>query len=288
MGGLTCPTARVIDQDHLGQICMTTITPPPPVEPPRRKRTDEIVDAIKRMIVEHGLGPGDRLPQERDLLAQFSASKGTVREALKSLEVQGLISVRTGPGGGAFIERMSEGRAMSLLSNFLFAKNLSIANIYEMRKVLEPQLAASATPHIDEAGLKRLEAIIRIYDHEPADQNERWTQRMAELDFHGVVAEYSDNPILAFTCRFLQRLLKDLTIAQDIYVQPEPVSRASGIQHQRDLIVAMRDRDAAAAAAILAEHMAEAEKHMLTLEAKLEDRFLEEVSPARTRKRRTA
>ena len=282
MGVLHRPTANVIRRDHLGQTSMTTIAPP------RRKRTDEIVDAIKRMIVEHGLGPGDRLPQERDLLAQFAASKGTVREALKSLEVQGLISVRTGPGGGAFIERMSEGRAMSLLSNFLFAKNLSIANIYEMRKVLEPQLAASATPHIDEAGLKRLEAIIGIYDHEPADQNERWTQRMAELDFHGVVAEYSDNPILAFPCRFLQRLLKDLTIAQDIYVQPEPVSRASGIQHQRDLIAAMRRRDATAAAAILAEHMDEAEKHMLTLEAKLEDRFLEEVSPARTRKRRNA
>lgn len=267
---------------------MSETTLATPAGLPRRKRTDEIVDAIKRMIVEHGLAPGDRLPQERDLISQFSASKGTVREALKALEVQGLISVRTGPGGGAFIERMSEGRAMSLLSNFLFAKNLSIANIYEMRKVLEPQLAASATPLIDEAGLKRLEAIIRIYDHEPADAAERWNQRMAELDFHGVVAEYSDNPILAFTCRFLQRLLKDLTIAQDIYVQPEPVSRQSGIQHQRDLIAAMRRRDAAGAAATLAEHMAEAEQHMLGLQAKLVNRFLsEEQAPTRARKRRS-
>ncbi len=262
--------------------------PPASAGRPRRKRTDEIVDAIKRMIVEHGLGPGDRLPQERELLAQFAASKGTVREALKALEVQGLISVRTGPGGGAFIERMSEGRAMALLSNFLFAKNLSIANIYEMRKVLEPQLATSATPHIDEAGLNRLEAIIRIYDHEPADATERWNQRMAELDFHGVVAEYSDNPILAFTCRFLQRLLKELTVAQDIYVQPEPVLRQSGIRHQRDLIAAMRRRDGATAAQILARHMAEAEQHMLGLEARLEDRFLEEVTPVRARRPRSA
>ncbi|MET3926313.1 FCD domain-containing protein [Devosia sp. 2618] len=250
---------------------------------PRRKRTDEIVDAIKRMIVEHGLGPGDRLPQERDLMAQFAASKGTVREALKSLEVQGLIGVRTGPGGGAFIERMSEGRAMSLLSNFLYAKNISIANIYQMRKSLEPLLAASATPHIDEAGLKRLEALISVYDHEPADAQERWTQRMAELDFHGVVAEYSDNAILAFTCRFLQRLLKDLTIAQDIYVQPEPVRRETGIQHQRDLIAAMRARDTDAAANILSLHMAEAEQHMLDLQAKLEDRFLIDAEKPRRR-----
>ncbi len=88
---------------------MSDTTLPQPATTPKRKRTDEIVDAIKRMIVEHGLGPGDRLPQERDLITQFSASKGTVREALKALEVQGLISVRTGPGGGAFIERMSEG-----------------------------------------------------------------------------------------------------------------------------------------------------------------------------------
>jgi len=261
--------------------------PPATAGRPRRKRTDEIVDAIKRMIVEHGLGPGDRLPQERDLIAQFAASKGTVREALKALEVQGLISVRTGPGGGAFIERMSEGRAMSLLSNFLFAKNLSIANIYEMRKVLEPLAAASATPHIDEAGLRRLEAIISIYDHEPADAQERWNQRMAELDFHAVVAEYADNPILAFTCRFLQRLLKDLAIAQDIYVQPEPVSRASGIGHQRDLIAAMRRRDADAAARILTRHMAEAEQHMLSLQARLLDRFLVDAEePRRPRRRR--
>lgn len=255
----------------------------------RRKRTDVIVDAIKRMIVEHGLGPGDRLPQERELMALYAASKGTVREALKALEVQGLIKVRTGPGGGAFIERMSEGRAMSLLSNFLFAKNVTIADIYALRKALEPLAAASAAPHIDEAGLRRLEAIIAVYDHEPVDAEERWDQRMAELDFHGVVAEYSDNPILAFTCRFLQRLLKELAIAQDIYKQPERVLRESGIQHQRDLITAFRRRDGDAAARILAQHMAEAESHMLGLQARLVDRFLAEVEePRRPRSRRTA
>jgi GntR family transcriptional regulator, transcriptional repressor for pyruvate dehydrogenase complex len=261
-----------------------------PENRPRLKRTDQIVDAIKRMIVEHGLAPGDRLPQERELMVQFAASKGTVREALKALEVQGLISVRTGPGGGAFIERMSEGRAMSLLSNFLFAKKLSIKDIYEMRKVLEPVVAASATPHIDDEGLGRLEAIIAIYDHEPADAQERWTQRMAELDFHSVVAEESDTPILSFTCRFLQRLLKELSIAQEIYVQPDRVLRQSGIEHQRELIAAMRRRDPAGAAEVLRQHMIEAEQHMLDLQAKLVDRFLVEgdAPAARTRKRKSA
>ena len=252
---------------------------------PRRKRTDEIVESIKRMIVEHGLSPGDRLPQERELMVQFAAGKGTVREALKALEVQGLIRIRTGPGGGAFIERMSEGRAMILLSNFLFDKDLSIAHIYAMRKVLEPQVAVSALDNIDEAGFQRLDEIIAVYDHDPADAQERWDQRMAELDFHAVVAEYSDNPILAFTCRFLQRLLKDLAICRDIYVRPEPVLRQSGIRHQRDLIAAMRSKNAEAVKAILTEHMTEAEQHMLGLEAQLEDRFLEEPEDQRPRRR---
>ena len=59
------------------------VSAPGTKEPARkaRKRTDEIAEAIKRTIMEHGLEPGDRLPQEKDLIAQYAASKGTVRGA---------------------------------------------------------------------------------------------------------------------------------------------------------------------------------------------------------------
>ncbi len=240
-----------------------------------RKRTDEIVDAIKRTIMDHGLEPGDRLPQEKDLIEQYSASKGTIREALKSLEVQGLVRLRTGPGGGAFVVHMSEGRAMSLLGNYLFSKKMTIADIYELRKALEPLVAASAMDNIDEAGFARLEATIEIYDHQARDAEERWAQRMAELDFHAVVAEYSDNALLAFQCRFCQRLLKELAVCRDIYVQPQPVMRQRGIEYQRALIEAMRAGDRDKVQQIMREHMAHAEEQMLALEAEMEQRFIE-------------
>lgn len=245
---------------------------------PRRtqKRTDEIADAIKRTIIEHGLEPGDRLPQERDLMNQYAAGKGTVREALKSLEVQGLVRIRTGPGGGAFVERMSENRAMSLLGNYIFAKTVTIADIYELRKVLEPLVAVSAMDNMDEAGLKRLEQTIAVYDHEPRDAEERWAQRMAELDFHGIVAEYSDNALLRFQVRFLQRLLKDLAICRDIYQKPQPVLRQRGIEYQRELIAALRDGDETQVAQIMADHMAHAEQQMLSLQAEVERNFIAE------------
>lgn len=240
-----------------------------------RKRTDEIVDAIKRTMMEHGLEPGDRLPQEKDLIEQYAASKGTVREALKSLEVQGLVRLRTGPGGGAFVVPMSEARAMSLLGNYLFSKTMTIADIYALRRALEPLVAVSAMDNIDAAGFARLEATIAIYDHQARDAEERWAQRMAELDFHGVVAEYSDNALLAFQCRFLQRLLKELAVCRDIYVQPQPVMRQRGIEFQRALIAAMRAGDREQVQHIMREHMSHAEKQMLNLEAEMESRFIE-------------
>jgi GntR family transcriptional regulator, transcriptional repressor for pyruvate dehydrogenase complex len=255
--------------------------------PVRRKRTDEIVDAIKKTIVEHGLQPGDRLPQERELMDQFSAGKGTIREALKALEVQGLIRTRTGPGGGAFIERMSEQRAMSLLSNYIFAKKLTIADIYALRKVLEPLVAVSAIPNMDAAGYARLSDLIAVYDHEPADAQERWDQRMAELDFHAVVAEYADNALLAFVCRFLQTLLKELAVCRDIYMQPKPVLRQPGIAYQRELIAAMKAGDKARVHEVMTEHMISAEKAMLDLQAELQDAFLHDpVSRGQGEKRR--
>ncbi|WP_272660952.1 FadR/GntR family transcriptional regulator [Providencia sp. PROV150] len=249
---------------------------PMTIESVRIKRTDEIVNAIKETIMANNLIPGDRLPQEKELIEHYNASKSTVREALKSLEVQGLIKTKTGPGGGAFIDSMTEARAMSLLSNYLFTRDISIKDIYTLRKLLEPVVAVSAIDNIDNAGIQKLYDTIAIYDHEPADENERWQQRMAELDFHAVVASYSDNVLLVFICHFLQRLLKDLAVCQDIYLKPEPVDRRQGIEYQYQLIEALRRKDAAKVQSVMEAHMAYAEQAMLALQATLQERFLSE------------
>ncbi|EMT6574835.1 MULTISPECIES: FadR/GntR family transcriptional regulator [Providencia] len=249
---------------------------PTTIEPVRIKRTDEIVNAIKETIMADNLIPGDRLPQEKELIEHYNASKSTVREALKSLEVQGLIKTKTGPGGGAFIDSMTESRAMSLLSNYLFTRDISIKDIYTLRKLLEPVVAVSAIDNIDNDGIQKLYDTIAIYDHEPADENERWQQRMAELDFHAVVASYSDNVLLVFICHFLQRLLKDLAVCKDIYLKPEPVDRRQGIEYQYQLIEALRRKDAEKVQSVMEAHMAYAEQAMLALQATLQERFLSE------------
>src|ERR1044072_4728699 len=112
------------------------------------KRGDMVVEEIKRWIAERRLRPGDKLPKEAELRELFGGSKGTAREALKSLEVQGLVTVSTGPAGGATIGEVPLERTLQLLQNYLFFRTLDIPQIYAVRRALEPELAAGAVPHL--------------------------------------------------------------------------------------------------------------------------------------------
>src|SRR6478736_5343831 len=107
------------------------------------KRGDLVVEEIKRWIAERRLAPGDKLPKEDELQTLFGVSKGTAREALKSLEVQGLVKVTTGPAGGATIGEVPLERAFQLLQNYLFFREMDVAQIYAVRRLLEPVLAAA-------------------------------------------------------------------------------------------------------------------------------------------------
>ncbi|MDX1421814.1 MAG: FCD domain-containing protein [Kiloniellales bacterium] len=249
--------------------------PPAADAPPRSaKRPQEICERLKDWIVDHKLKPGDRLPQERELMGLFKASKSTVREALGALQTQGLIRTRTGPGGGAYIEPMDGRRAMELLGNYFFFAQPSIGDIYALRKLLEPEMAGSLAGRLSEADFQRLNATIRLYDHPPTSFEEEYRQRLAELDFHSVLAELCPNPVLGFFCGFLQNLLRNLAICRRIYGTANPDLRESGLNYQVRLLAALHHGNEAEARAIMYDHMCAAQTYMETCEAELTNRFL--------------
>jgi len=116
-----------------------------------------VVEEIKRWIAEERLRPGDKLPKEAALQQLFGVSKGTAREALKSLEVQGLVTVSTGPAGGATIGEVPLDRTFQLVQNYLFFRDLNVAQIYAIRRMLGPELAAGAVAHLTDADFETLE-----------------------------------------------------------------------------------------------------------------------------------
>lgn len=111
--------------------------------------------------------------------------------------------------------------------------------------------------------LALLESTIRIYDHPPADPEEQYRQRVAELDFHSQLAQLSPNPLLGFLCGLMHNLLRDLPLARQIYADPSPSSREEGLSFQYRLMAALKDGRADDARLIAAEHMAFAEAYML-------------------------
>lgn len=237
-------------------------------------RTDEICERIKDWIADSRIRPGDRLPQEHSLMEQFGASKGTVREALKALKTQGLIRTRTGPGGGSFITEIGGDHAMELLSNHFFFQQPTITDIYVLRRQLEPELAASVVGRLGEDDFRRLEGTMRLYDHPAANLGEEYQQRLAELDFHTVLAELSPNPLLGFVCGFLQNLLRNLAICRRIYDSPNPGLREHALHYQVRLMQAFRKRDEDLARKVMREHMCAAQAYMESCEAEIKKDFL--------------
>lgn len=239
-----------------------------------RNRPHQVAEAIKQSILSDAMLPGDRLPQEPTLIERFQVSKGTVREALKILETQGIIRTRTGPGGGAFITDVPEELAGALLGNHFFFKDISIADIYSIRTVMEPQLAAEIASTITTEEIEQLKKLMTRYDSPAQSIEQAREQRQAELDFHSEMASFSKNPLLRFICRFMVRLLSDLAVCRQIYDKPNRELHEEGLRYQKRLIQAFEKGNPKTAKQILFEHMQTAQRLMLEQEAVIERGFL--------------
>ncbi|MGG7645010.1 FadR/GntR family transcriptional regulator [Rhodovulum sp. YNF3179] len=243
---------------------------------PRLSRPARVAEEIKSWVVEQGLMPGDRLPGEAELIERFGMAKGTIREAMRILEAQGLVKTRTGPGGGSFVHEVSEERARALLGNYFYFKNLTIKDIYQLRRVLEPELAASLAGELTEEQIAALEENFRDYAEPARSAEEERAQHVASLRFHAMLAGMSGNALLQFLIRFMANMLSDLTVYRRLYDPPNPELWAMGKRYQAELIDALRQGDPDRARLVMADHMATAQRLMEHQEAEMENRFITE------------
>nr|WP_267137918.1 FCD domain-containing protein [Anianabacter salinae] len=235
-----------------------------------------VAEAIKDWVVEQGLQPGDRLPGEADLIARFGMSKGTIREAMRLLQAQGLVETKTGPGGGSFVGEVTKDRAHALLANYFYFRNITIDDIYELRVLLEPELAASLAGRLSAAQLDDLRGIMADYDRAAAGPEEERAQHIASLRFHAKLAAFGDNAILSFFISFMAQILSDLTVYNHLYAEPNHELWRRGRQHQLDLLDALDRGEAARARAVMASHMEMARSLMREQEAVVMKRFIAE------------
>ncbi|TMC70219.1 MAG: FadR family transcriptional regulator [Chloroflexi bacterium] len=159
------------------------------IEPIRRSRLYQgIVEQIEGLLERGDIRPGDQLPPERQLADQFQVSRASVREALRTLELLGIVETR--PGGGTFVRRTTPDDLARPLTS-LMARGHTVADVIELRGLIEPALAALAAERITAAQLAELEEIFaeqerKVVDAEP--WGEQWLQTNqrahASLDAH--------------------------------------------------------------------------------------------------------
>jgi GntR family transcriptional regulator, transcriptional repressor for pyruvate dehydrogenase complex len=242
----------------------------------RLSRPQQVAEEIKSWVMANGWGPGHRLPSELELIARFGMSKGTIREAIRILEAQGLVKSRTGPGGGVFVHQVSEERATALLGNYFFFQHLTIDDIYQIREALEPELAARLAGRLTETQLAALEEVITSYSEPARTPEEEREQHISSLRFHALLAEMSGNPLLRFLIRFTANMLAEITVSRRLYAEPNRELWSTGRDYQLRLVAALRAGNEEAARQILSSHMKNAHRLMLLQETVLTQRFLPE------------
>lgn len=247
-----------------------------PVPATKSSRPLRVAAAIKEWVVERNMRKGDRLPTEAELMDRFGMAKGTIREAMRILQAQGLIETRTGPGGGSFVDEVTADRAKALLANYFYFTDLSVADVYQLRRVLEPELAASLAGKLTDAQLDKLDAVIAQYPEPARTPEEERDQHVASLSFHRTLANFSDNPLLAFVVSFMGRVLTDLTVYRQLYDPPNRELYRKGLAYQTELMAALREGKADAARAIMRAHMETAESLMQAQEARVLRKFFTE------------
>lgn len=185
-------------------------------------------------------------------------SKGTVREALKALELQGLVTIKTGPKGGPTLSAVPFARSFQLLQNYFFFQPVDLDDIYAMRRLLEPELAAIAAVTLSEEDLSALEANIHTCGGPDLSAEARGAE---DLEFHDILARVCPNTLLGLQCQVLNEMLRRLVAVSGTIPEMQILSE-SNLGAHRGLLDALRQRDAEAARKIMSAHIAEAESHV--------------------------
>lgn len=246
-----------------------------PLEIKQQKRGDLVAEAIKRLITEGNLLPGDRLPREIELQQMFGVSKSTIREALKSLEVQGLIKVSTGPSGGGMVVEVPLERTFQLMQNYLFFKEVSIDDIYTVRQLLEPELAAGAVPHLTEDDFAALENNMSCCSPASHDRSELLRQRQADVDFHDILAAANPNSFLRFTCELVNEMIRQLIVFGNETPRKEHEKfGTANVNIHRQITDAARAGDVERVRSLMQFHMQEARTYIKRMNGKLRGRLI--------------
>lgn len=215
------------------------------------KAADLLADLLREKILLGELLEGADLPTERDLGEQAGVSRATVREALRILDIEGLIDTRLGRNGGSFVARPTSAAIERSVSIFIRGQRIRFEAVLETRSAIEPSSARFAALHRTEDNLAELESCHLVLQQAAAAGDIAAYVR-ANLDWHVHVVRASHNELLI---AFISAVAQPVYEASDVEGFNSPQVRQAVIRAHRSVMDAIRARDGDAAERRMARHV---------------------------------
>lgn len=223
----------------------------------------EIIQQIRQLLHDQRLKTDDRLPPERELAEQFGVSRNSVRQALRSLEEQGLLVIRKGAAGGAFIQGGGAGAVPTLMSDLFSLGAIRPQDLTEVRVLVGVEVVRLACERGSDDDIDRLEQNVRAAEA-AIEAGDLELRTELNLEFHKMLARMTGNSLLiaitdgvvTITSQFVGRIGRTPTS----YVMP----------FRKRLLKLLRARDVDGAAAEMRRHLLQQQKLYLKAALHLE------------------
>lgn len=233
---------------------------------PRKRVSETVADTVRQAIFGGKLLPGHKLPAEREMAIRYRTSRVALREALRALENEGLIIIKRGFGGGAFVSDF-DNALRALLDSLNTVVKLGQAksgHLTEVRRMLEPQIAQIATLRATPSDLQAIEAVVLAQEEELKAGR---LSRRYDMEFHRSVVKATRNPVLAIVVNAINDALRASIFRSKLNEQ----MRARVVETHRSIFEALRNRNAGEAQKLMAHHVLAVQGHLDTSDSKTDE-----------------
>ena len=226
----------------------------------RQSLSDQVAQHLREMIIEGEISAGQALPSERKLAEQFDVSSVVIREALKTLSVNGLVQIRH--GAGSFVTTPDQWRVAEPIATLIRSGHAKLLHVVETRTIIEVEISGLAAIRHTADELRTLDATL---ERMVASQHDPVAHSAADMEFHRALATSADNPVLALVLQPLLAPIQTLMLRGTRI--PEATSRA--VEEHRRIRDAVAAHDPEAARMAMQKHMQTGRDEVIALQHSL-------------------
>lgn len=214
-----------------------------------KKISDSVVEQIEKMIESGTIGPGEKLPSVRELCEMFGVGRSAVRDALLTLKGRGIVDVKQGEG--TFVCKFDSAKIFN--NQLIFPESKDVHELFQVRKMLEPQIAETAAEMCTDSDITRMESYLK-------EEGElSWEQ---DYEFHLSIVKSTKNNILLQFMEFISAMTKSVMSDFHSYIQhDESLKNTVGEQHGA-IFEAIKEGNGILANEKMKEHLEFVEKFM--------------------------